>query len=84
MIRAGLKRLMSNFSAFANNLGTSKVVIVIVYIDNFLFFRPDLTEINIVKSFLANQYKMKDLSSYGQFSKIKLKQNLKAKTILLF
>ncbi len=74
---------MSDYSAFAKNLGTSKVVIVIVYIDNFLFFRLDLTEIKIVKSFLANQYKMKDLGSCGQFTRIKLEQNLKTKTISL-
>ncbi len=65
MIKAGLKRLMSDYSAFAKNLATSKVVIVIVYVDDFLFFGPDLTEINIVKSFLANQYKIKDLGSCG-------------------
>ncbi len=83
MITASLKRLMSDYSAFAKNLGTSKVVIVIVYIDDFLFFRLDLMEINILKSFLADQYKMKDLGSCGQFTGIKLEQNLKAKTISL-
>lgn len=45
---------MSNYSDFAKNLGTSKVVIIIVYVDDFLFFGPDFMEINIVKSFLAN------------------------------
>lgn len=44
MINAGLKRLMSDYSAFAKHVGTSKVVIVIVYVNNFLFFGPDLTE----------------------------------------
>ena len=83
MIKAGLKRLMSDYSAFAKNLGTSKVVIVIVYVDDFLFFGPDLTEINIIKSFLADQYKMKDLGSCGQFTGIKLERNLEAKTISL-
>ena len=74
---------MSDYSAFAKNLGISNVVIVIVYIDDFLFFEPNLTEINIIKSFLADQYKMKDLGSCGQFIGIKLKQNLEAKTISL-
>ncbi len=83
MIRAGLQRLMSDYSAFAKNLGTSMVVIVIVYVDDFLFFGPDFTKINIVKSFLADQYKIKDLGSCGQFIEINLEQNLKAKTILL-
>ncbi len=83
IIRVGLKKLMSDYSAFVKNLGTGKIVIIIVYVDNFLFFGPDLREINIVKFFLANQYKMKDLSSYGQFTGTKLEQNLKAKTISL-
>ncbi len=54
MIKVGLKKLMSNYLAFAKNLGPSKVVIFIIYIDNFLFFGLNLIEINIVKSFLAN------------------------------
>lgn len=54
MIRTGLKWLISDNLAFAKNLGISKVVIVIIYIDDFLFFVPDFTEINIIKSFLAN------------------------------
>lgn len=65
MIKASLKGFMSDYLAFAKNLGISKVIIVIVYIDNFPFFDPDLTEMNNVKSFLANQYKMKDLISCG-------------------
>lgn len=83
MIKVGLKRLMSDYLAFVKNLGTSKIVIIIVYINNFLFFRLDLVEINIVKSFLADQYKIKNLNSYGQFISIKLEQNLEAKTISL-
>ena len=83
MTRAGLKRLQSDYSAFAKNLGTSKAVIIIVYIDNFLFFGPDITEINVLKSFLADQYKMKDLGLYGQFTGIKLEQNLEDRTIFL-
>ena len=83
MIKAGLKRFMSDYSAFAKNLGISKFVIVIVYIENFFFFGLDLTKINIIKSFLADQYKIKDMSSCEQFTGIKLKQNLEAKKILL-
>ena len=83
MIKADLIRLMSDYSAFAKNLGTSKVVIVIIYVNNFLFFGPNLTKINIIKSFWANQYKIKNLGSYEQFTGIKLKQNLEAKTISL-
>ena len=83
MIKAGLKRFMLDYSAFAKNLGTGKIVVVIVYVDNLLIFDPKLAKINIIKSFLAGQYKMKDLRSYGQFIDIKLERNLEAKTILL-
>ena len=54
MIKADLKRLMLDYSTFAKNLTISKVVIIIVYVDDFLFFGLDLTKINIIKSFLAN------------------------------
>ena len=83
IIKAGLKRIILDYAAFAKNLATSKVVILIDYVDNFLFFGPDFIEINIVKSFLANQYKIKDLRSCGQLTGIKLEQNLKARTISL-
>lgn len=64
---------MLDYLAFLKNLGTSKIVIIIVYIDNFLFFGPEFIEINIMKFFFVDQYKMKDLDSYRQFIKIKLK-----------
>lgn len=84
MIKADLKKLILDYSAFAKNLDINKVVIVIVYVDNFLFFESDLIKTNIVKSFLADQYKMKNLRSCGQFTSIKLKQNLEVKIISLF
>lgn len=83
MTKASLTRLMSDYLAFAKNFGISKVVIVIIYIDNFLFFRPDLTEINLIKSFLSDQYKIKNLSLYNQFTRIKLEQNLEKRSISL-
>lgn len=83
MTKLGLKRFVSDYSALAKNLGTSKVVIIIVYVNNFLFFGPNFTEINLVKSFLLNQYKMKDLDFCSQFTGIKLQQNLEKKTIFL-
>ena len=54
MIKAGLKRLISDYSAFTKNLSTSKVIIVIIYINDFLYLGPDLAEINIVIYFLAD------------------------------
>ena len=72
MIGAGLKRLVSDYFAFAKNLGTSKLVIVIVYVYDFLFFGPDISEINTVKKYLADRYKIKDLGPCGQFTEIKL------------
>ena len=68
-------RLILDYSAFAKNLETSKVVIVIIYVDDFLFFGPDIQEINMMKKYLADRYKMKDLGSFGQFTGIKLDRN---------
>lgn len=64
MIKTGLKGFILNYSAFTKNLDISKIVIVIIYIENILFFRSDFIKINIAKSFLADQYKIKDLGSY--------------------
>ena len=83
MTKAGPKRLVSDYLALVKNYGTSKVVIIIVYVDDFLFFKPNLTKINLVKLFLSNQYKMKNLDFYGQFTSIKLEQNLEKRTIFL-
>ncbi len=83
MILAGLKRLISDYSTFAKNLGTSKVVIVIVCVDDFLFFGPDIQEINTVKKYLVDQYKMKDLGPYDKFMEIKLDRDTHKKTISL-
>lgn len=63
MIMASLKRFRLDYLAFAKNLSTSKIVIMIVYIDYFLFFMLHFTQLNMVKSFLTNQYKIKNLGS---------------------
>ncbi len=83
IIRAGLKRLISDNSVFAKNLGTRKVVIIIVCVDHFLFFGPDIQEINTVKKYLADRYKMKDLWPCGQFTGIKLDRDTDNKKISL-
>lgn len=51
---ADLKKFISDYSAFARYLGTGNIVIVLVNVNDFLFFRPKLTEIYIMKSFLTN------------------------------
>ncbi len=49
MIHVDLNKLVSDYSVFVKNLETSKLVIVIVYVDDFLFFGPDIQKINTVK-----------------------------------
>lgn len=49
LFRAGLTRLMSDYSVFIRNAGTPRVVIVFVYVDDFLVFGPDKAEIDNVK-----------------------------------
>ena len=83
MIRASFRRLESDYLVFAKNLRTSKAVIVIVYMDNILFFGPNITEINAVKSFITKQYIRKDLEPCSQFTEIKLEQNIDERTISL-
>lgn len=72
MINAGLSKFISDYSAFVKNISTSKLVIVIIYVNNFLFFGLDITGINIIKSFLADRYKMKDLGSCRKFTGTRL------------
>ncbi len=60
MISADPMSRVSDYSSFAKDLGTSKVIVVIVYINNFPYFGLDIQEINIVKTYMADWYKMKD------------------------
>lgn len=83
IIKVGQKKLMLNYYTFIPNLSTTNIIIIIVYIDNFLFFCLEIIGINIVKFFLVDQYKIEDLGSYKWFMRIKLEKNLKIKIILL-
>lgn len=80
---AGLKRLFSDDSASANNLGTSKVGIIIVYIDEILFFWSDIQENNTARNYMTDRYKMKDPGLFGWFTEIKPDQNIDKKIISL-
>ena len=83
MTLSGLKRLLSDHFALGKNLETDQVGIIIVYIDDFLFFGPNIVEINSIKRFLSETYKMQDLGSYCQFTGIKMERQMKQKTICL-
>ncbi len=63
MTRAGLQRFLCNYSAFAKNFSNEKVVIVIVYLNNFLLFGPNLNKINKMEKMFADCYKIKNLGS---------------------
>ena len=83
MTLGGLKRLSSDHSVFAKTLETDQVVIIIVYIDDFLYFGLDIAEINSIKIFLSETNKMKDLGTYCQFTGLKIKRQIEEKTICL-
>ncbi len=55
MTQAKLQRLLYDYSNFAENSGIGKIGIVIVYLDNFLFFGFNLKEIKKVKKNFTNQ-----------------------------
>ena len=50
-------------------------VIVIVFMDDFLFFSLNLKKIKTVKKEFTDRYIMKDLDSCGQFTCIKIDQS---------
>ena len=81
LLKASLTRLMSDYSVFIYNAGTTKVVIVIVYVDNFLVFGPNMSEIENVKWWLAIHYKIKDLGPYSQFLGMKVERDEELHTI---
>lgn len=72
---------MSDYSVFIRNAGTPRVVIVLVYVDDFLIFGPDKAEIDNVKWWLATNYKIKDLGTCSQFLGIKVERNEDLRTI---
>ena len=49
LLRVCLTRLLSDYSVFIRNPGTNKVVIVVVYVDDFLLFGLDMKKIESVK-----------------------------------
>ena len=81
LLGAGLTRLMSDYSVFIRNAGTTKVVIVIVYVDDFLVFGPNMSEIDNIKWWLATHYKIKDLGPCSQFLGMKVERNEELRTI---
>ena len=72
---------MSDYSVFIRNAGTLRVVIVLVYVDDFLVFGPDKAEIDNVKWWLATNYKIKDLGPCSQFLGMKVERNEDLRTI---
>ena len=81
LFRAGLTRLMSDYSVFNRNAGIPRVVIVIIYVDDFLAFGPNMSEIKNLKRWLAANYKMKDLGPCSQFLGMKVERDEERRTI---
>ena len=46
LFKTSLTQLMSNYSVFIQNAGSSKMVIIVIYVDNFLVFELDKSKIN--------------------------------------
>ncbi len=78
-----LTRLLSDYSVCIRNSRTDKVVIVVVYIDEFLLFDFDMKKMESAKWWLAAHYKMKDIGSCGQFLGVKIEQDDRLYTISL-
>lgn len=83
MTLSGPKRFSSYYSAFAKNLDTHKVVIIIVYIDDFLFSGPDIAEMNIIKRYFSEPQKMKNRGLCCQFIGIKIERPIEENTTCL-
>ena len=66
---------MSNYSVFIRNAGPRKMIIVVIYIDNFLVFKFDKSKIDNIKWWLNINYKMKDLKTCRQFLGIKVERD---------
>lgn len=74
-------KLTSDHSASAQNLKTGQVVIVIVFVDNFLFFWPDIAGMNSIKRFFSKTYNMKNSELFGYFTGIKIKRQTEGNNI---
>ena len=81
LLKASFLRLMSNYSIFICNAGSSKMIIVVIYIDDFLVFGLDKSEIDNIKWWLNINYKMKDLGTCCQFLGMKVEQEKNRCTI---
>ena len=72
---------MLHYSVYIQNAELPRVVIVLVYIDDFLVFGTDKAEIDNVKWWLATNYKIKDLGPCSHFLGIEVERNKDLRTI---
>ena len=81
LLKAGLTQLILEYSVFIQNVGSRLMVIVVIFVDDFLVFGLNKSEINNIKWWLNNNYKMKDLEICRQFSGIKVERDENCHTI---
>ena len=80
---AGLKPLYSDSSVYVRNLGTAKMVFVAIYVDDILITGPDMDEINALKRWLSDRFRMKDLGPCHHYLGMKVDHDLEAKTLTI-
>lgn len=70
----GYTHSLNDYSLFYKKNGSS-VVFIAVYVDNIILIGTNLEEINHLKSFLHNQFKIKDLGRLYYFEGLKILYN---------
>ncbi len=80
---AGLKPLYSDFSVYVRSPRTVKMVIVAIYVDDIFITGPDRDEINVLKMWLSNRFRMKDLGLCHHYLGMKVDCDLEAKTLTI-
>ena len=80
---AGLKPLYLDFSVYIRNPGTAKMVIVAIYVNDILVTGPDMEEINALKRWLLDRFRMKDLGPCRHYLGMKIDRDLEAKTLII-
>jgi Reverse transcriptase (RNA-dependent DNA polymerase) len=80
LLSIGFTRTYADHSVFVSK---SRVVILVVYVDDILLFGPQLTEIAYVKKQLANSFKMSDMGPAKSYLGMDIARDRDAGTIRL-
>ena len=72
MIKRGYQQSQGDHTLLINHVTQSKVIVLIVYVDDIVVIGDDLEEIGKLREYLANEFEVKDHGSLRNFLEIEV------------